>query len=118
MRQANRVLVAAFLMQAKELIAAGHLGFYERAKNITTLAALGLRRQQQVEILQTLQPGNYCYTVDAIDGAEEDGWVFGAIEQGVELYIKLKIVTIPDSDERVICVSFHEAEQALPYPFR
>jgi len=116
-RIVNRVLVTVFLAQAKDLIASGHVTFYNRTKNITTLAALGLRRQQQLEILQALQPENYCYNVDPLEGAEEDGWVFGMQEQIVELYIKLNITTIPDNGQRVICISFHEAEQALSYPY-
>ena len=118
MHVADRVLVAVFLMQAKELIDARRLDFYNRAKNIATLSRLGLRMQHQIEILQSLQPRNYSHSIEPREGTIEDGWVFGIMEQNVELYIKLNIVDIPSSGERLVCVSFHEAEQPLSYPYR
>lgn len=42
-------------------------------------------------------------------------WVFGKDYDGTELYIKISLGA-PGS--KTICISFHEAEHPLSYPFK
>ena len=44
-----------------------------------------------------------------------DMWVFGKDYDGTELYIKISLGA-PGS--KTICISFHEAEHPLSYPFK
>lgn len=44
-------------------------------------------------------------------------WEFGTEISGCEIYIKLKITEI-DGEKIVKCISFHEADRPLNYPFR
>ena len=39
-------------------------------------------------------------------------WVFGKDHNDVEIYIKISVA------EKALCISFHEAEHPLQYPFR
>jgi hypothetical protein len=36
----------------------------------------------------------------------------------IEIYIKLKIVSYNNGNERAVCFSFHPSEHPLKYPFR
>lgn len=113
----DRVLVVSFLEQAKTLIAQGRITFWSRSKNFATLNRLGLRTSHQLEILQELTPDDYCHSVPALQGSTEDALVFGSNVDSIEVYIKLKIQVTP-AGELLICVSFHEAEFPLSYPYR
>jgi hypothetical protein len=46
-----------------------------------------------------------------------DLWIFGKEINGHEIYIKLKIATIANN-KIAKCISFHEAEFPLNYPFK
>jgi hypothetical protein len=47
-----------------------------------------------------------------------DYWVFGKDLDAIEIYIKLKIVSYNNGNERAVCLSFHPSEHPLKYPFR
>jgi hypothetical protein len=115
---ADRVLVVHFLARAKELIAAGRLRIRDRAKNLATLTQLGLLVEHQVEILQALTPHDYYHNLDPEQGMVAGAWVFGVIERGEELYIKLVIIEDTEQGDYLICVSFHVAERRLEYPYQ
>jgi len=115
----SRRQVQVFLVQAKDLIESCAFEFeMDRAKNRATLEEFGLRNRDIIEILQALQPRHYCHSEQKIDPLETDAHVFGSVEQGKELYIKLKVRTLVPSGELLICVSFHRAQGALQYPFK
>ena len=67
-------------------------------------------------VILGLQPANY------VKGPENDRdvsqvgdvYVFGADQNSVELYIKLKC----DIARGCVCISFHRAEWPLAYPYR
>src|SRR6185312_7527086 len=110
-------LVLLYLRRLKELINQGHIYFWGRGKNLECLARLGLTHQHRNEILLSLQPRNFSQTLDPEPGQAVGCWVFGVREQEVEIYIKVKIVDAGPENERAVCVSFHEADRPLTYPF-
>ncbi|WP_270297459.1 toxin [Eggerthella sinensis] len=46
-----------------------------------------------------------------------DLWVFGKYVRELEVYVKLAVY-IRDGHAESVCVSFHEAERPLTYPYR
>ena len=49
------------------------------------------------------------------NGRSGELWVFGAVENSKEIYIKLKVL-IGKSGKRAFCLSFHLAEHPLSFP--
>jgi hypothetical protein len=45
-------------------------------------------------------------------------WIFGKNIDSNEIYIKLKIVTYNNGNDRAVCYSFHLTEYPLNYPLR
>ena len=43
-------------------------------------------------------------------------WVFGLRMRRNEVYVKIQVIA--DPPERCVCISFHESERPLHYPFR
>lgn len=85
-------------------------------KNTTTLLALDFLPAERREILRKLAIEEYC------QGPHEDVlykmspmWVFGKVIKGKEIYIK---ITMGSENLPVICISFHQAEFAMKYPFK
>ena len=113
-----RLQVFCFLRDFKENLLQNRAYFYKHQKNLETLIELGLTCRDQDEILLSLQLEDYS------SGPEPDMyhsgqvfWVFGKQIEGVELYLKLKIVS-QAGEEYAVCISFHAAEYPLEYPFR
>lgn len=87
----------------------------ERGKNTRALLSLDITPNKRMEVLKEL---------DVLDFSEgpindtlykgADMWVFGKIVKGTEVYIKITLGT----SSKVICISFHEAEFPLNYPFK
>jgi hypothetical protein len=81
-----------------------------------SIADLEILATTQREIIDDLKPEDYC------SGPEPDEkypWkvvvVFGKKYRGIELYIKF---SIGEAKERVVCLSFHQAEKQMRYPFK
>lgn len=117
MYHAPQAMVALFLIQAKQAIAAGHIELASRPENTATLLRLGLTPQDQLDSLLALTPQDYYRCEPPPQGVENDAWAFGVDIQNVEIYIKLKIIIMPIGNH-VICISFHQAEFPLTYPYR
>jgi hypothetical protein len=87
-----------------------------RYKNRQTLASLGIVAAQQREIIDRLQPDDYC---GGPDQDEKYPWksvsVFGTTFRGQELYIKFSVGM---DNTPVVCLSFHEAERPMNYQFK
>lgn len=99
----------AFREQTERL---GGVYVTNRIKNRNALTELELTKVQREEIILSLTPEDYCEgpTPD-IQGAG-NVWIFGKIEEGRSIYIKLKVTHAP------ICLSFHPAEHPLNYPLK
>lgn len=91
--------------------------FEGRAKNLQTLASLGITRVDAQDRVLALTPEDYS------SGPSPDHkhpgravWVFGLFINGTEVYVKVQVVA--DPPERCVCISFHEAARPLTYPLR
>jgi len=77
-----------------------------------------MTQAQAIERVCSLLCGDYCHGPEA--DRDEDGkeiWVFGCLESGIEVYIKLRLdPSKPFS--RPIIRSFHPAEHLLTYPLK
>lgn len=112
----QRSQVVLFLHEVKKAVrSAFHM--VPRKKNLDALARLGLRVEDAKNIVLGLTPANYS------SGPEtnrvypnQDVWVFGEEVDGEELYIKLVIQRA--SSTACVCISFHECDKPLTYPYK
>ncbi|MFC1475861.1 hypothetical protein ACFLQW_02525 [Candidatus Zixiibacteriota bacterium] len=88
-----------------------------RQINRDALVQLGLTEQNRKKVLLGLSVADFC------DGPEPDTdragsvWIFGKNVGGKNIYIKLKVAQVGNS-QIAKCLSFHEAQRPLRYPFR
>lgn len=107
----SRGQVAEFLRVFKEKREKlGGIYVAGRAKNRDALSKLGFTKKQREEVILALTPEDYCGGPDRDHEAPGNVWIFGKIEEGQEIYIKLKVTHVP------ICLSFHPAEHPLDHP--
>jgi len=105
--------VAEFLRVFREH--AGKVGgvyVMDRGKNRDALLELGLTKRQREELILSLTPDDYCVGPLREKKGAGHVWIFGRVEEGREIYIKLRVTHMP------ICLSFHPAEHPLQYPLR
>jgi hypothetical protein len=107
-----------FLMEFKKIMVKGRgLDIVNRRENIDALAKLGLTKKNLKEEIMTLSVRDYCEGPVPDRDRPGDIWVFGKQVGGEEIYIKLKIAQV--GKEKVAkCLSFHEANFPLCYPYR
>ena len=88
----------------------------DRTKNIDTLFRLGISAKIRERIVLSLEDVDYCDgpILDSLNKGA-DMWVFGKDYDGHELYIK---ISLGDAGDNTVCISFHEAEFTLHYPFK
>lgn len=82
-------------------------------KNQNCMLELGLRHNDVADILLELETENYSDTVDDTDFPGEELWEFGYFFNDYELYIKLSL-----REKNVICISVHEKERPINYPYK
>ena len=112
---ASRSQVLLFLFLAKKCISR-RFTFIPRNKNMATLAMLGISIQDAKQRVLALTPSDY------VGGPEpnlvrpnEEVWIFGVAVESVDLYVKLSVIVEP---EECVCISFHEADRPMSFPFR
>lgn len=105
-----------FLRDIKALIGEGRYLIRDRVKNRNSLIELGLTERQRDNVILSLSVEDYCSGPEKDEFKRGDYWVFGKAIDGVEVYIKLQIVS-DRHDEHAICLSFHRAEWSLKFPF-
>ncbi len=88
----------------------------DRGKNAQALLDLEITPINREQVLKELQVTDY------IEGPKKeslyrgaDMWVFGKNIKGREVYIKITLGLV---GAKVICISFHIAEQTLKYPLK
>lgn len=122
---ATPVQIKAFLSAFKQA-AQLDLNVIPRAKNLAFLTRYGFTPQERKEVLLGLQVGDYCKGPEQ-DDKDPDGpkdiWFFGVDYEGVKIYIKLQLVEETDGESsdtfvHAKCISFHEAEYELIFPFK
>lgn len=108
----------SFLKEFKEIITSGRgLVIIPRAETNATITMLGLTRKTvKIEILG-LSVIDYSSGPSPDRDRAGDIWIFGKEIHGHEIYIKLKIAKVRDI-KIAKCISFHEAEFSLKYPFK
>lgn len=110
----NEKEVEAFLREFKPKFSIWGIIFLHREKNEEALRALGITPVAREEIIKKIEKDDYSHSV--IDETSfGDMWVFGKDYDDTELYIKISL-GVPGSN--TICISFHEAEHPLNYPFK
>jgi hypothetical protein len=111
--------VQAFLDQFRMCIEFGaKVRFRATRKNTQGLLTLNMTQEQAIERVCGLSCADYCKGPEA--DRDEDGkeiWVFGCVESGIEVYIKLRLDPNTPFSTPVIR-SFHPAEYLLAYPLK
>jgi hypothetical protein len=91
----------------------------DRNKNLLFLAKQGMTAEERKEILLRLRVEDYMDGPEVSDREPEgpqNVWVFGTEYGGLEIFIRLRLVE-KGKDVYAICISFHEAEQPLNFPY-
>jgi hypothetical protein len=107
-----------FLKDFKELMGQGHYYVKEHHKNIQTLRDLGINARLRDEFILSAAIDDYSSGPNPDEYHPGCYWVFGKNFDAVEIYIKLKIVSFNNGNERAVCLSFHRSERPMKYPFR
>jgi len=85
-------------------------------KNTKALLSLDILPNTRKEIVLNLVEEDYYQgPLDDVLFGISSLWVFGKEFKGKELYIKISLGT---ENNKVICISFHEAEYSITYPFK
>lgn len=110
----NEEEVEKFLCEFKPKFNIWGIIFLNRAKNEEALRALGITPVAREEFIKKVERNDYSHSIiDATSYGEM--WVFGKDYDGTELYIK---ISLGQPGSNTICISFHEAEHPLNYPFK
>jgi hypothetical protein len=115
--EARKEATRRFLREFKQIATSGRgIDIVDRRKNMQALARLGLTKGNCREEILGLSVEDYC------DGPKPDKdrpgevWEFGKLIEDREVYIKLKIARVKGV-KLAKCISFHEAERSLCFPF-
>jgi hypothetical protein len=116
---ASATEVQDFLDQFRTCIQFGaKVRFRQTPKNIQGLLTLNMTQAQAIDCVCLLTRDDYCSGPEA--DRDEDGkeiWIFGCVENGIEVYIKLRLDPNKPFSTPVIR-SFHPAEYPLSYPLK
>jgi hypothetical protein len=108
--------VEKFLEEIRIKYASGVLSLFylnDRVKNVRALLDLEIPPDQRTEIIMKLKPEDF-YRIEEGKYLEQyEMYSFGKTVKGIEVYIKISI-----TDRNVVCISFHEAEFIIDYPFK
>jgi hypothetical protein len=108
--------VEAFLEELRVKEASGILTLLildDRSKNAQSLHTLDIPPDKRKDIIRKLKPEDF-YRIEEGKYMEKYlMWSFGKIVQTAEVYIKISL-----TERNVICISFHEAEYPIVYPFK
>jgi hypothetical protein len=111
--------VQAFLDQFRLCVGFGaKVQFRPTPKNIDGLATLNMTEAQAIDQACHLAIEDYCGGPEPDrDEDNREVWIFGYMESGTEVYIKLRLD--PNKPfSRPVIRSFHPAEHPLCYPLR
>lgn len=111
--------VESFLQQFSICVEFGtKVEFRRTPKNVQGLIDLNMTEAQAVGRVLKLSACDYCRGPEP--DCDEDGkeiWVFGCLEAGLEIYIKLRLDPAKPFSRPVIR-SFHPAEHRLAFPHK
>jgi hypothetical protein len=88
----------------------------DRGKNTQALLSLEISPLQRIKIIEALSINDYSEgpKTDTLN-AGAPLWVFGKQVKNQIIYIK---ISIGPPNRPVICISFHEAEREMSFPFK
>jgi hypothetical protein len=115
---ALRHQILRFLKEFKDLMGQGRYYIMSHYKTQQALIEMGITEKQRDEIILSLVLDDYCSGPNQDKLHSGNYWVLGKIFETREIYIKLKIVTLFDGDEKAVCISFHPSEYPMKYPTR
>ncbi|GAP40098.1 type II toxin-antitoxin system MqsR family toxin [Flexilinea flocculi] len=110
--------ILIFLKDFKELMGQGYYFVKEHHKNVQTLKNLGITSRIRDEIILSVAMEDYSSGPNPDEYHPGYYWIFGKNIDSNEIYIKLKIVTYNNGNDRAVCYSFHLSEYPLNYPLR
>ncbi len=110
--------ILIFLKDFKELMGQGYYFVKEHHKNVQTLKNLGITSRIRDEIILSVAMEDYSSGPNPDEYHPGYYWIFGKNIDSNEIYIKLKIVTYNNGNDRAVCYSFHLTEYPLNYPLR
>ena len=114
----DRNAIRNFLLEMKMSLEFRPLVFVDRNKNLESLSQLGILQTEVARVLKQITVSDYCDgPVNDDKGRNKQWWVFGPEHGGKVLYIKVCLTSLKNGSTQVECVSFHEAERAMHYPF-
>ncbi len=108
--------VEKFLEELKVKESSGVLSFLfldNRSKNAQSLHQLDISPDKRKEIIRKLKPDDFYRIEDGKYAEKYLMWSFGKTIQNFEVYIKISL-----TERNIICISFHEAEFTITYPFK
>ena len=118
---ASRDDVVSFLGLFKGSVMLGRYAVKDRQKNRQGLIDLGITPDQRRDTLLGLTPEDY-YAGPKPDDTDDskEVWEFGREVEGVEVYIKARVVQGPRKKSvfHATVWSFHPAEHPIKYPLR
>ena len=116
MGSARKGEVVRFLERFKTVVGDRGLDFVWRPFNRATLRELGLTKRNCQDAILALTVAHYSAGPAPDHDRAGEVWVFGKRIAGRVVYIKLKLASV-DGTSIAKCISFHEAEYPLMYPF-
>lgn len=118
MGSASEPQVNKFLKEFKAIVTSGNgLLIIPRPSSNATITMLGLTKKTVVLEILGLSVIDYSSGPNPDRDLPGELWIFGKEINGHEIYIKLKIAEIKGL-KIAKCLSFHEAEFSLTYPFK
>lgn len=114
---ASETEVLEFLNEFKAKLSVWGVIFRDdRGKNMQTLFDLDISPIFRENLLKKLEVNDCCDgpVIDTLNSGA-DMWVFGKEIKGKEIYIK---ITLGNANNKVICISFHIAENKMKYFFK
>ncbi|MBN2258591.1 MAG: hypothetical protein JW704_12375 [Anaerolineaceae bacterium] len=116
--QELRSQIHSFLRDFKELMGQGCYLVKDHLKNIQALRDLGINARLRDEMIFSIALEDYSSGPSSDEYQRGYFWIFGKYLESVEIYIKLKIITFDNGNERAVCISFHPSEHPLKYPLK
>lgn len=108
--------VIQFLKDYKLVMTISGLNVLNRMDDKNSLIKLGITKKIRKQEILSLSLTNYCEGPNPDHSRDGYVWIFGKKLEGIEVYIKLKLVEL-DTGMMAKCISFHEADHPLSYPY-
>ena len=109
--------VSTFLRNFKDKLKVFDIYYARREKNIQAQLNLEINESQRLDYIENLAPENY-YAGPKNENYQQasiEYWEFGTEVKGTEVYVK---ISMGRPNQRVLCISFHESEFPMTYPFK